>query len=404
MNTQKLNNTGLIILLVAMSAITQAGLVLYTPAFAKISDALHISFPLLESTLTSYLFGFGISQLFYGTLSDRYGRKSVLIIGMIIFIVGAFINIFVQTYAIFLLARILQGIGLGACLVLSRTISKDCFSGKAYTHVASYLSSGFAIGLGVPAVLGGLLVHFFSWRAEFILLFAMGVALLVCIILFLPETHVVTHREKVLTFTKKIFTNCYRALIDRYFVGYLLVGVMAYSVIVVYNTMTPYIVEKLLGHSASFYAWLTFTIAAIYYLGTSLNRKLVPYYSIKTLIRAGLVLIILAGLGMAGIYIVLHQFTIYAVGLPLFVAIIGQALVWSNCVAGALEDLTAIAGTASALFSSLQMLLSALISGLAAIPAAHTHNQIPLALFIAALGVGSWLAFRLCIVDKIDIS
>ena len=144
-----------------MIALAQAGLVLYTPAFSMMSGVFHVSARLIKFTLTAYLFGFGISQLFYGPLSDRYGRKKILLVAMFIFCVGCLWTIFSNNYDGLLLSRIIQGVGAGGCMTLSRAILRDSFDGKDYLYAASFLSAGFAIGLGVAPIIGGHLLYFF---------------------------------------------------------------------------------------------------------------------------------------------------------------------------------------------------------------------------------------------------
>jgi multidrug resistance protein len=181
-----------------MVAITQAGLALYTPAFVQIAQSLNISATLVESTLTSYLLGFGVSQLVYGPLSDSFGRRKLLLAGMMIFSLGCLWAIFANHYLDLLIARLVQGLGIGACMTLSRSILRDCFQGEEYIRVASYLSSGFAIGLGLTPIIGGHLLDFFSWRSEFVFLLICGVILLILLALYLPETH--TGRQQKLYF------------------------------------------------------------------------------------------------------------------------------------------------------------------------------------------------------------
>ena len=113
------------------------------------------------------------------------------------------------------------------------------------------------------------------------------------------------------------------------------------------------------------------------------------------MMRFGLALVIMAGLGMLLTKLLFNLFNIYVILIPLAIATFGQALVWSNSITGALKDLAHIAGTAAALFSCLQMLLSALISGLFTIPG--EYNQIPLAIILIALGVLSWIIFQISI-------
>lgn len=393
MKNSVINKKQIIVLTFLMSAITQAGLVLYTPAFLQISQQLHISFAEVKLSLTVYLLGFGASQIFYGILSDRFGRKKLAIIGMIIFLIGCFWSIMTHTYSGLLLSRILQGIGAGSGMTLSRAILRDCFTGLDYVKAATYLSSGFAFGLGVTPVIGGHLLDFFFWRSEFIFLFICGLLLLIGLWAFLPETgRTDLLKPSFRQFALQTKKNILFILNNKSFYSYLVAGVAAYGVIISYNTMAPFLFQKALNVNASLYGWLTFLIAATYYVATAFNRFILKHFSTQTIIFIGILLIVISGFSMLLMKFLFDAFNLYVIFIPLIIATFGQALVWSISITGALKDLSHIAGTAAAFFSFLQMLLSTLISGMIALPA--ENNQIPLAIVIILLAIISWLSFQ----------
>ena len=125
---------------------------------------------------------------------------------------------------------------------------------------------------------------------------------------------------------------------------------------------------------ASAYGWITFAVAIAYYLGASINRKNVGKLGPLLLIKLGLLLILLSGVGMLIFALLSHHMNLYIILAPVMVATFGQALIFSNCIAGALKDFRHIAGTAAAFFSCLQMLLAAVISWFVSLP--HETNQI----------------------------
>ena len=389
----------MIFFLFIMSALTQAGLVLYTPAFLQISQAFHIAPALVQITLTAYLLGFGISQLFYGPLSDRWGRKKILIGSMFIFSLGCLWCIYASTYEGLFISRGIQGFGAGACMTLARAILRDCFNGKNYIYAASFLSAGFALGLGLSPVIGGHLLLYFPWQSEFICLLGCGIALLFGFIFFLPETHVPEEpKPSIGLFWQQTFKHCVRILKDRQFMCCLIGGVMAYGVVIAYTTMGPFLFQDTLGFSATAYGWLTFLIAIAYYASASTNRKLIHRFNPIQIMKLGLVLILIAGVLMLIPRVLFHSLNLYFIIIPLMIATYGQALIWSNTIALALQDLSKIAGTAAALFSCLQMMLSAALSAILAILSAN--NQLPLALTIIVLGLISWLMFYFSIFKK----
>lgn len=189
MKTPEASTKRIIVLCFLMAAFTQAGLVLYTSAFLQISQQWQVTRSSVEFTLTAYLLGLGLSQLFYGILSDRFGRKRLIVVGLIIFSAACFWSIIAESYISFLCSRFTQGLGIGCGMVLSRAVVRDCFTGKEFVRAVTYLSSGFAFGLGVTPVIGGHLLDFFSWRADFVFLLICGLGLLWAVLCLFPETH-----------------------------------------------------------------------------------------------------------------------------------------------------------------------------------------------------------------------
>lgn len=386
------------LMLVLMAAITQAALVLYTPAFVAIGVSLHISPALVKTTLSAYLLGFGVSQLVYGPLSDRVGRKKPLLGGMFLLTLGALLNVFSQSYSVFLIARVIQGVGAGSCMALSRSVLRDVFSGPAYLKAASFLSSGFAIGLGLTPIIGGVLMHFYVWQADFIFLAVLGVICFFLFLFFLPET--LTHKQdkgSVSHFLQYTFKNMLLALSNLRFFAYLIGGVLAYGVVIVYNVMGPFLFQDSMGYLPVQYGFLTFFIAISYYLGTSLNRYLIDRLLMNTILKIGLFMIVLSG-ALVFLSYCFSFFNLWLVYLPLLFATMGQAFIWSNCIANALKDLSHIAGTAAAVFGFLQMLLSALLSVVIALP--NDATQLPLSIVIIILGVVSWFLFKVLVFKR----
>ncbi len=395
MAMQKLSvfNNKIILFTFLLSALTQAGLAIYTPAFLQISQQLQVSPDAVKFTLVTYLFGFGISQIFYGILSDRFGRKKCVLIGMLIFLIGCCLSIFSSSYFDLMMSRFLQGIGAGSGIALSRAIIQDSFVGMDYLKAATYLSSGFAFGVGLSPVIGGHLLDFFSWRSEFVFLFICGLLLLISLWIFLPETGKVLYpKPPIKQFLLQTNQNVAYILKNKGFYYYLVTGVSAYGIIVTYNTMTPFLFQKTLSINPSAYGWLTFFIAVTYYMATAFNRFILKHVRTQSIVITGIILIFFGGFSMLLIKLLFDVLNVYVVFIPLLIATFGQGLVWSISVTGALKDLSHIAGTAAALFSFLQMLLSTLISGIVAMPA--ENNQIPLAIVIITLAIISWASFH----------
>lgn len=245
-----------------ITALGQAAITLYLPAFPAITYGLNITPQAIKATITIFLLGYGFSQFFYGPLSDRYGRKPILLIGLVIFCVGSFINIFAQTIHLFLFARLLQGLGIGSVITIGRSILLDRFSGRELSSAASYLSMGFAIGLGLSPVIGAYLQKSFSWRADFAFLFLVGIIFFLMIAKWLPETFTRPPvRSPISQFFRRTTSEYKRIISDKDFIRFLLGGLFAYGTVIAYNIMTPFLIQTVLGYSAEIYGWLAVVVA-----------------------------------------------------------------------------------------------------------------------------------------------
>ena len=375
----------IILIVMAMTALGQGAVALCLPSLPAIAHELMASTKLTKDIVSIFFLGFGISQLIYGPLSDRYGRKLILIIGLGIFILGATLSVFCENITQLLLTRLLQGLGAGALMVTGRSLLRDTHEGAAFTQVASYLSMAFALGFGLTPLIGGYLQQHVNWQVTFVFLALLGICVLFFVIYYLPETIQRKQNQHPLSIYLKLTFKQYRNIFTNItFLSYLFCGVFAYSIIITYSIMTPFLIQNYLHYSESAYGWLTVIIALFYFFGAYSNKYFVKTYGVITLMKLGLLIILLSGMLMliSTWFITLN---IWVIMLPLAAATIGQTLIFSNCIAGALQDFPEIAGSAAALFSSLQIILAALISTtLTFIP---EHNQGPIGIIITTLGI-----------------
>ncbi len=371
------------LLVMWMTALTQAAMTLYIPAFPKIAESLQLSPGDVKATLTAFLLGFGLSQLIYGPLSERHGRKPLLLIGIAIFCIFCFVNLFVHSFWGFAIARFFQGVGSGSIITLGRSILRDCFSGKELSSAASYASMGFAIGFGVSPVIGAYLQTYFGWESNFLFNLLLGIGFLILLVKKLPETgqksDAAMSWKEFIGHTRHSFSGILR---DKVFWQFLIAGVFAYSVLVSYNVMTPFLIQKELGFSADAYGWMTLFVSIFYFFAAYFNKSLVMKFHLGKIMMCGTILIALSGIAiLIGSSMILTPWIIL---IPMIVATSGQSLIFSNTISGAMQGYAHIPGKASAIFSSLQMLLAGVISGIMA----YLPNHTPIFLGIVVLVMG----------------
>lgn len=176
-------------LMAALMATNALAIDAMLPALPEIGDALGIAEPNdRQWIVTAYLLGFGVSQIVYGTLSDRFGRKPVLTVGLLIYVAASVLASFAGSFQAMMLARVLQGVGAAATRVLAVSIVRDCYSGR---DMARVMSLAMIVFLAVPILapsIGQAILWVAPWRWIFGVLTTFGAVVLLCSALLLPET------------------------------------------------------------------------------------------------------------------------------------------------------------------------------------------------------------------------
>lgn len=139
--------------------------------------------------MSAYFIAVAVSQLFWGPLSDQFGRRPVIILGMALFVIGSVFCLFAQTIEALIAARVLQAAGGCTGMVLGRAILRDLYSPKQAASMIGYVTMGMAVMPTVAPAIGGILDQYYGWQGGFVLLLMFGVAVLWASIALLPETH-----------------------------------------------------------------------------------------------------------------------------------------------------------------------------------------------------------------------
>src|SRR3990167_5462335 len=275
-------------LLVLMVTLGQVAVDLYLPSFPAIAHNFNASQLLTSTTLTVYLFGFGFSQLIYGPLSDYYGRKKVLIFGLILFLFASLGCSFSINVYMLILARFIQGVGAGAGAVLSRAIIRDTFDGSHISKIISYMSLSWSLVPILAPLLGGYIQHYMNWRVSFLVIFTYGIITLVLIQRILPNTNQeFIHTE--INF-KKIIKNYSDILFDKLFLRAAICAALSYATIIAYESAGPFLIQNSLGFSPVLYGWITLLVATAYLLGNYTNSRLVVHLGMQKLVTIGFLL------------------------------------------------------------------------------------------------------------------
>lgn len=364
---------------------------LYLPALPSLVTVFGTDIPTVQLTLSVFLIGFAGSQLFYGPLSDRFGRRPVLMAGVVVYLLASVVCAFAQTVEQLVFARLLQALGASCGPVVARAVVRDVYGRDRAATVLAYLAMAMALGPAVGPMIGGFLTVHFGWRSNFVILALLGAGALAGVALLLAETNLQRDRDALKPV--RLLGNYARVLGDRRFLGYAAVVAGAYSGIFAFISGSSFVLIERLGLSPTVYGLSFGGVVLGYILGTFTAGQVSARLGTARMIRLG-TLISLAG-GAAGLVLaVAWPPSPAAVVLPVFVFILGTGLTLPNAMAGAVGPYPTMAGLASSLLGFIQMGVAALVG----LVVGHLNDgtAVPMMEAIAVVALVSFAAHRLC--------
>ncbi|MBI3146423.1 MAG: Bcr/CflA family multidrug efflux MFS transporter [Pseudogulbenkiania sp.] len=385
--TAGLNPTRLIVLLSALVAFGPLSIDMYLPSLPAIAQDLAAPVGLMQFTIGGFLTGFCLGMLLYGPLSDRFGRRPVLLTGIALYVIASLACVFAASAEQLIALRVLQAIGGGAASVMGRTVVRDVFPLERAAQVLSLMHLVTMIAPLVAPVLGGWLLLVAGWRALFLALALFGAVCLVLVALRLPETHPAERRADVSL--AAAFRAYGHLLTDAPTVGYLLALGLTFGAMFAYITGSPFVYIEYFGVAPQYYGYLFgLNITSVIALTTA-NKWLVRHIALDTLLQLQTAVIAVAGLALW----LLGAESLLAVVLPLLVSVGLTGSIGPNTMARLLQRHTEHAGAAMALAVSGQFGLGMLASALVA--TLHDGTPRAMCLVVALFCVGACLGLQL---------
>jgi MFS transporter, DHA1 family, multidrug resistance protein len=178
-----------------IALITPLAVHVFFPVIPAVKVALGLSDAHAQFTFSIALFGMAFATLFYGSLSDRYGRRSVLLSGLALFLIGSALSAIAETATALVLGRLVQAIGAGCALTLVRAIARDAFHAEQLVKAIAYLTMFGTLGPMISPIIGGFLTDTFGWRSVFGFALVAGGAITITAYMIIVETHPLAHRN-----------------------------------------------------------------------------------------------------------------------------------------------------------------------------------------------------------------
>ncbi len=376
--------------LAALVALGPLSTDMYLPALPRIGHEFSTSAANVQLTLSLFLVGFAVAQLFYGPLSDRFGRKPVMVGGLILFIIASIGCALVENIAALMVFRFLQALGGSAGPVLGRAIVRDLYGTKDSGRVLSHIGSMMALAPAVAPILGGLFTVTLGWQSVFWFLAIYGVLGMAIFLRLVEESAPEDHRHPK---PIGVILQHYRQLLgDRNYVGYMLTCSLSYAGLFAFLSGASFVLIDLYGVGEQQFGLYFMLVVVGYITGTQLSAKLGQTKSHDSLILLGSSLLIMAGLSMV-VLVQLEGANVLSVIGPMTCFLVGVGIVMPQSMAAALRNYPKIAGTASGLLGFVQMA----IAGIAGMIVGHSYNAsaTPMALVILMMAVLCLLSYFL---------
>lgn len=376
------------VIIFMMMILVQISIDQYVPSLPAIAKSFNSSESSIQLTLFLFMFGLGISHVFFGPLSDKIGRKLPLIYGIGISVIGCLCCLLAPSVAVLTLGRFLQGFGIGSCSSVGRSLIRDLFADRYLSKIGSYVGVASTLLLVVSPIWGGFIQEHFGWRANFLFIFIVGLTFWVFIFFALPETN--KNLNPNATKISVILQNYYALLKSKIFLGYTLCACFACAGLVAYLTIAPFLFQNVLGLTPLEYGQLSIFIAGAICFSGIINSQLVMLKGVAYMLFIGVFLMI-GGSGIMLIFALAGIMNVPTIMFPIALFSMGAGLTFINAFAGVFHPFPQIAGTVAALYVSMQDLTAALTSGIIAVN--RIQGQLSLAVILLVLGLGALVAW-----------
>ncbi len=345
-------------ILIALSAIGPLALNIFIPSMPGLQATFNVPYATAQLTLTLYLIGTAVCQLFYGPLSDRFGRRPVVIVGQGIFVIASLAAALAPTIEVLILARAAQAVGGAAGITISRAIVRDLYGREKSASVLGYLTMAWVLAPMLGPTLGGYLDGLGGWQVSFFFLSGLGALVWLGTLALLHETH---HERQETPILSGLLTGFRHLLGKPKFVAYTLTLAFSSGVFFSFLAGAPYITVVVLGLTPLDYGLWFILVSFGYMAGNGISGRFSEALGVDRMLGFGTFLAF-SGSAISLIAVSLGLLSPFSLFLPMILVAFGNGLSLPNGIAGAMSINPALAGTAAGLAGFMQMGLGALMS------------------------------------------
>lgn len=333
---------------------------LYLPALPTLQRDLGATMGATQLTLSALIICFGLAQLVCGPLADRFGRRPVLLVGMLLYTLASIGSALAPSIDLLIVWRSLQGAAMAAAVTCGRSIVRDLYQPHEGARVMSKALSGLGVIAMLSPLVGGIVVQALDWHAALLVVALFGAATLAFVAWRYEET--VPQRDLQATQPRRLLRNWSGVVRHPTFRAWSLLSGFAYGGLFFLLAGSSFVYIEVLGTSRVAYGWIMLSQSAAYLAGTFWCRRLLMRHGLRGAVRRGALFTLAGGLSIAALALAgVH--TVWAVLLPSWLFTIGHGVHQPCGQAGAVGPFPDKAGTAASL-SGFWMMLMAFLVGL----------------------------------------
>lgn len=340
---------------------------LIAPSLPAISRQLNISDSLAKETFTTFLFGFAFGNFFAGFISDAYGRRNILRIGLFLFSMISIVPVLFPQIHVLLLSRFIQGIAMGMSAIVVRAAFSDILPKEKLVHLGAVIGMMWGLGPVIGPLVGSYLQEHFGWEACFYFFSIASLLNFISVFFIVPETH---FNRQPLKF-KTIKKNMLEVLSSRTFIALPIMMGVSYSLILSFHTMAPFFIQNMLHQSPIFFGKIALFLGVGYIITTIIVKRLLRHFLASQILSASVIFF----LATATIGLILSYFYPNSVTLLVIISLmmfIATGVIFPLSLGSGLAMFGHIVGTATAIMYLINGGLNATISFIVSVT--HINN------------------------------
>ncbi|EXI62965.1 major facilitator transporter [Mannheimia granulomatis] len=345
------------IILGMMAMLPPLAIDMYLPSFLDIAKDLAVSQEKVQTTLAVFTLGFGCGQLFWGPMADSFGRKVIILIGLIGSAIAAYFLTQVENIETFYLLRLIQGLCAAAPAVVLGALVRDLFEKNLFARLMSVIMIISMLAPLLAPIIGGYVAKYFHWHSIFYVLVAMGLLCVALISWKIPETLPVEKRLP-LSFGKSL-KNFSELLLHKPTLGYVLIGGLTFAGIFCFLTSGSIVYIGIYGISQEYFGYFFGLNMVVMVIMTAINSKMVVKVGSERMLQIALALQVISGIWLALVALLDLGFWAMALGVPFYIGMLST--IGSNASAAILDRYPQMAGTANGVAGTARFGIASLV-------------------------------------------